>query len=335
MTNPNPIGTSTDAGGIGGLAGPIGMAGALLTPFAGIYDSYQQQKTSRRNTDRTIAANKAEAELAYQRQVQMWHMQNAYNDPQSQMERFKSAGLNPHLIYGQGNAGNANSMPQYQPPHMQYQYAAPKYGQAFESIIPMLMSVGTWMQNMRLTESELRSKQVAQTRGTTETERAQQMIDYLAQMNPKLLEGAQNKLTLFPYQKDMQRWQAQKGYLGIADLEQDYRYKYGDELFRELRFDAKTPGNSQQLGGVRRLQFLQEQSKTKIADAKASWTDFNITDPQAIMTMVLQGVLGLAGQAMRMPRGQSLNRKSRKVTHELENRMPGGRVQIRRRSYDQ
>lgn len=30
-----------------------------------------------------------------------WNMQNAYNSPSSQMARFKEAGLNPNLIYGQ------------------------------------------------------------------------------------------------------------------------------------------------------------------------------------------------------------------------------------------
>lgn len=32
-----------------------------------------------------------------------WEMQNAYNSPKQQMARFKEAGLNPHLMYGQGS----------------------------------------------------------------------------------------------------------------------------------------------------------------------------------------------------------------------------------------
>lgn len=35
--------------------------------------------------------------------------QNRYNHPAQQMARFKEAGLNPNLIYGQGNAGNQPS----------------------------------------------------------------------------------------------------------------------------------------------------------------------------------------------------------------------------------
>lgn len=34
-----------------------------------------------------------------------WQMQNAYNSPQAQMARYKEAGLNPMLIYGQQNEG--------------------------------------------------------------------------------------------------------------------------------------------------------------------------------------------------------------------------------------
>jgi hypothetical protein len=37
-----------------------------------------------------------------------WDMQNAYNAPAAQMDRFKTAGLNPHLVYGQATAGNAS-----------------------------------------------------------------------------------------------------------------------------------------------------------------------------------------------------------------------------------
>lgn len=36
---------------------------------------------------------------------QMWNKMNQYNAPVSQMERYKEAGLNPNLIYGQSNMG--------------------------------------------------------------------------------------------------------------------------------------------------------------------------------------------------------------------------------------
>lgn len=50
----------------------------------------------------------------YNRQKQdnldFWHQQNSYNSPEAQMSRFKDAGLNPNLIYGRGQSGNAGSI---------------------------------------------------------------------------------------------------------------------------------------------------------------------------------------------------------------------------------
>lgn len=63
-------------------------------------------------------------------QEKMWNKTNEYNSPVMQMQRFKEAGLNPHLIYGQGNNGNT-SMPsapqQFQQDFSGYADAAMNY----------------------------------------------------------------------------------------------------------------------------------------------------------------------------------------------------------------
>lgn len=43
----------------------------------------------------------------YWQNLELWNLQNQYNLPKNQMARFRDAGLNPNLIYGQGNSGNA------------------------------------------------------------------------------------------------------------------------------------------------------------------------------------------------------------------------------------
>lgn len=290
-------------GNTGGSMGDGGgIAGAIINAGAGLYDSHKNREQSKWNTKYTNEAQKREAELAYQRSIQMWERQNLYNSPQAQMERYKQAGLNPHLIYNQGNSGNASSFPQYQPANLQYRMEAPQYGASIQSILPTLMAVGSWMQNMRLSEASLRKT-------TTETERAQQLMEYLTSANPKLLQGMQNKLDLYPTQATMQRQLAGKAYTTLADLEQEFRYKWGDELFSEVgslsRSAAPGYGVLTRQGGVKRLQFLQEESKTKLADARASWSDFDITNPQAIIQMVLSGVMGMAGMTLRQSVGKS------------------------------
>ena len=67
----------------------------------------------------TMGAQKRAATKAYQRQVKFWHMQNEYNTPKAQMERLKAGGLNPALMYGQGNTGNSAGSPTVQKANIQ------------------------------------------------------------------------------------------------------------------------------------------------------------------------------------------------------------------------
>lgn len=71
------------------VSGAMGLIGSALQYK---YNSKLQEKQNQFNLD-------------------MWNLQNEYNSPQAQMKRFEEAGLNPALIYSQGNPGNATSAP--------------------------------------------------------------------------------------------------------------------------------------------------------------------------------------------------------------------------------
>lgn len=43
--------------------------------------------------------------------LEMWKLQNEYNSPAAQMQRYQEAGLNPALMYGQVTPGNATNAP--------------------------------------------------------------------------------------------------------------------------------------------------------------------------------------------------------------------------------
>lgn len=64
-----------------------GIAGAALSVAGGIYQNI---------------SNRAESKKAFERQRQLINEANIYNAPINQMARLREAGLNPHLIYGQG-----------------------------------------------------------------------------------------------------------------------------------------------------------------------------------------------------------------------------------------
>ncbi|WNK13148.1 MAG: DNA pilot protein [Microvirus sp.] len=97
----------------------LGGLGSALT--TGI-----EAKTAKENTDKTNQANRELAEYSYSKDLEMWNRGNVYNSPTAQMERLKTAGLNPNLVYGNGAVGNtAGNLPKYNAPTMNYSYRPP------------------------------------------------------------------------------------------------------------------------------------------------------------------------------------------------------------------
>lgn len=83
----------------------LAQAGAGLV--GGVASGIGAGKRDRKNRDFTAKQNA----LNKQWTEEMWNKENAYNDPSAQMARFKQAGLNPNLIYGQSNTTSAPSLP--------------------------------------------------------------------------------------------------------------------------------------------------------------------------------------------------------------------------------
>lgn len=102
------------------IQGGANLTGGMINAFATHQQNRRSEKFSREMYQRQ-----------YQDNIAFWRMQNEYNSPQAQMQRFQAAGLNPHLIYGQGNAGNAGPIatPDVQTP----QYRTPEWGNAVSS----------------------------------------------------------------------------------------------------------------------------------------------------------------------------------------------------------
>ena len=48
--------------------------------------------------------------------VDLWREQAEYNKPVNQVKRWREAGLNPNLIYGQGTSGNIQNLPKQEAP---------------------------------------------------------------------------------------------------------------------------------------------------------------------------------------------------------------------------
>lgn len=97
----------------------ISAGGQVLNSVGSVFQNHANRKWATKMYERQFNDN-----------VRFWNMQNEYNSPENQMARFKAAGLNPNLIYGQGNSGNAGAI---QTPDVQnVQFRNPEWGNALE-----------------------------------------------------------------------------------------------------------------------------------------------------------------------------------------------------------
>lgn len=128
--------------------GVASLIGGGISAVAGLFGG---KKSNDANIKVAREYNQGQMDLAkYQNEqnIKMWNMQNEYNTPAMQMERMQEAGLNPHLMYGQGTTGNASSAPdamtpQMTKPDLSYQYVADagkSVGDAVQSYIQAQMA---------------------------------------------------------------------------------------------------------------------------------------------------------------------------------------------------
>lgn len=80
------------------------IGGALITTGANALSNIGANRAARKWNEKMYAQQKAD-------NLEMWNMQNAYNDPVAQMARLEKAGLNPNLVYGTGAVANQTGSP--------------------------------------------------------------------------------------------------------------------------------------------------------------------------------------------------------------------------------
>lgn len=79
-------------------------------------------RSSKKQTDKTADANMELAKFQAAANEKYLDKQNQYNTPANQMARFEEAGLNPDLIYSQGNPGMQTSAARYEAPRVDYHF---------------------------------------------------------------------------------------------------------------------------------------------------------------------------------------------------------------------
>lgn len=104
--------------------------------------------SQKKRNEREFQRNKEMADYKQKQDIEMWQMQNEYNNPSNQMERLRQAGLNPNMVYGSGKAaGNTSSqLPAYSQVKARYDY---------DPVIKELPNMLSMYQDYRLKQGQI------------------------------------------------------------------------------------------------------------------------------------------------------------------------------------
>ena len=163
------------------MGGFLANAAQSIPIIGNIVSSAINASQSRKNVKDQIKANRELAEYGWNKNLEMWNLQNEYNTPTMQMQRFKEAGLNPHLIYGQGTPGNAQTMPKYQAIRQDYSGRKSVVGQAAQGAVSALAGYQDFA---------MKNAQIDNARAIADTNRTEAMYRESKLFNEILYRGA-------------------------------------------------------------------------------------------------------------------------------------------------
>lgn len=240
----------------------IALASAGMNSGGNVLNNFLQRKADKENI---AAQNKYNLELAkynQDRNIELWKMQNAYNAPAMQMQRFKDAGLNPNMIYNRSNEGG-NITPSTASPSSQS--VSP-----MQFPIPNIMDILSQSQNYALRQSQIKNTDsvtklnevktahefLKQTSTITSTEKRMLEKQLFEELMPTNIAKAQyqvqnlqqtydmNKLKMANIQVDtlskQQKVEYQKIQNQIAAIEYEMQQKRGKE-FQEMGIEKGDP----------------------------------------------------------------------------------------------
>lgn len=182
--------------------------------------------------------NRKFAEKMYGRQRQDalddWQRQNEYNSPEAQMARFKAAGLNPNLIYGQTNEGatvrsTSAAVPEGEAPQIRADLS--RYADIRQTQAQTDLSVKA-LETQDLNQELLRA-QIMKTIADTST--TQYNLGYKQSMQEMYSEITAKKLEQLQV-SNARQWQA------LGQSEQEFPIKIANMLLQgsKLQQDIKT-----------------------------------------------------------------------------------------------
>ena len=128
------------------------------------WQTEENERAYQRNRELAEQQNNLNVEQWYrerQAALEDWNRENAYNSPAAQMQRYRDAGLNPNLIYGQSNTSGGMASPSIAGSMTSGAPATPAAGVSSHPVIPknfeaMFSRIGDALMNIPFYKQQVR-----------------------------------------------------------------------------------------------------------------------------------------------------------------------------------
>lgn len=124
------------------------LISGIAAAGAGTASTVSASKTNKRGAKlarelnaKNIQYQREANDLNYQRALSMWNMENEYNSPSAQMQRYADAGLNPNLIYQQENTASDIGAPDAVAPSSDMSEAEITANSSLPNLLPVVDSI--------------------------------------------------------------------------------------------------------------------------------------------------------------------------------------------------
>lgn len=221
------------ANSVSSLGSAVGGIGSLIGGIGGAFTAAKNRRQAERMQQKMMDWQSKENRLSFERNLNMWHNQNAYNAPSAQVKRLLEAGLNPNLAYGSLSAGEAGTPPQYAPVNVPAPSDA-MYSNPYDAITNASSALAT---------NSLATAQIAHTRANTKNVELQNFR--LSLENTDLLPAEiADKLNEFAYNKDVRPQALALGALNLKRASQEVlnmqkQFDILEQNLRGLKYDNK------------------------------------------------------------------------------------------------
>jgi hypothetical protein len=299
----------------GGISAALIAGGAALAGTAG--NTVAQGKMNRK----TRKWAEKEREINRQYALQDYATMNEYNSPRAQMARFKEAGLNPNLIYGQQNEGatvRSTDQAKWNPesPNFDLGSAASAGLSAYndtrmrDAQIDLIAKQGAVQVQEAMLKAASTAQTAAQTAKTTfETQQAQSLSKISLQAAEA---GVQKLLTDTAATVQQMDINKQKNLREAITQEQSLR----EGLLRMARLDVENAKTAQEIKNAKQtLKNLETDNELKKADLKLKEKGVQPTDNILLRT----GIQFYEKNKTKIEKGiERMQAESYRENHELK-----------------